>query len=83
VGGFNEELHGPGTAPPQGFKNDSSLCIPRSVKISKVFPALACIPKSSGMARGAGGGTNIGTNIGSCQGIDERGVGENVTRPGE
>jgi hypothetical protein len=48
--------------------------------VGKTIPALVGIPKSSGMARGAGGGTNVG----SSQGMDERDldVGENVARPG-
>jgi hypothetical protein len=46
--------------------------------LGKVFPALVGIPKSSGMARAAGGGSNIG----SCQGVDERDISENVARPG-
>jgi hypothetical protein len=39
---------------------------------------LGSIPKSSDMARGAGGGTNVG----SSQGMDERDVGGNVARRG-
>jgi hypothetical protein len=50
----------------------------RAVMVGKVFPALVSIRKSSGMARGAGGGMNTG----SFQGNDERDVGENVPRLG-
>jgi hypothetical protein len=46
--------------------------------VGKTFPALVGIPKSSGMAGGVGGRTNVG----SSQGMDERDVGKNVARPG-
>jgi hypothetical protein len=78
VGGFAEELRGPGTEPPQGFKKDCAECIHRAVVVEKVVPALVCIPKSSGMARGAGGGTNVG----SSQGMDEGDVSKNMAGPG-
>jgi hypothetical protein len=67
MGGFAEELHGPGTEPPQGFKRDRAKCISRAVVVGKVVPALVSVPKSSGMAGGAGGGTNVG----SSQGMDD------------
>jgi hypothetical protein len=78
VGGFPKELHGTGTEPPQAFKRDRAICASRALVVGKVFPALVGILKSSGMARGAVGGANVG----SSQGIDEREVGENVARPG-
>jgi hypothetical protein len=78
VGGFAEELHGTGTEPPQRFKRDRAERISRAVVVGEVVPALVVIPKSSGMARGA----SSKTNVGSSQGIDERGVRENVARPG-
>jgi hypothetical protein len=59
MGGCAEELHDPGTEPPLGFKRDRAKCISRAVVVGKVVPALVCVPKSSGMARGAGGGTNV------------------------
>jgi hypothetical protein len=77
VGGFAEKLHGPGTERPQGFKRHRAECISRAVVVGKVVPALVGIPKSSGMANRAGGGTNVGSN----QGMDERDVGMNVARP--
>jgi hypothetical protein len=78
VGGFAEELHGPGTKPPQGFERDHAECISRAVVLGKVVPSLVGIPKSSDMAMGAGSGTNVGRS----QGMDERDVCENVARPG-
>jgi hypothetical protein len=78
VGGFAEELHGPRTEPPEGLKRDRAECISGAVVVSKVVPALVGIPKSSGMARDAGGGTNVA----SSQGMDERDVGENLAGPG-
>jgi hypothetical protein len=45
--------------------------------VGKVVPALVGIPKSSGMARGTGGGTNVG----SRQGMNEQDISENVSRP--
>jgi hypothetical protein len=78
IGGFAEELHGPRTTPPQGFKRDRAECISRAVVVGEVVPALVGITKSSGMARGAGGRQEVG----SSQGMDERHVGENVARPG-
>jgi hypothetical protein len=48
-----------------------------AVVVRKVVAALVGIPKSSGMAGGAG----CGTNVGSSQVMDERDVGENVARP--
>jgi hypothetical protein len=50
----------------------------RAVVVGKVVPELVGIPKSSGVARGAGGGMNVGRS----QGMDERDVGKNVARPG-
>jgi hypothetical protein len=55
VGGFAEELHGTGTEPPQGFKRNCTECLSRAVLVGKVVPVLVGIPKSSGVARGAGG----------------------------
>jgi hypothetical protein len=52
--------------------------VSREVVVGKVVPVLVGIPKSSGMARGAGGGANVR----GSQGMDERDVGENVARPG-
>jgi hypothetical protein len=46
--------------------------------VGKVVPMLVGIPKSSGMARGAGDTASIG----SSQGMDQRKVGENEARPG-
>jgi hypothetical protein len=76
--GFAEELHGPETEPPQGFKRDSANCISRADVVGKVVPAPVVVTKSSGVARGASGGTNVG----SSQGMDERDVGKNVAGPG-
>jgi hypothetical protein len=45
--------------------------------VGKVVPALVSIPKSSGMARGTGGGTNVG----SSRGMDEQDVCEKVAQP--
>jgi hypothetical protein len=78
VDGFKEELHGPGTESPQGFKRDRAECMFRAGVVGKVVLALVSIPKSSDMAWGPGGGTSVG----SSQGMDERDVGENVARPG-
>jgi hypothetical protein len=55
VGGFAEELHGPGTELPQGFNRYRSECISWAVVVGKVVPVLVCIPKRSGMARVADG----------------------------
>jgi hypothetical protein len=33
VGGFAEELHGPGTEPPQSFKRDRAECVSRTVVV--------------------------------------------------
>jgi hypothetical protein len=77
VGGFAEELHRPRTEPPQGFQRERAECMYGAVVVGKEVSALVGIPKSSGMARGAGAGTNVG----SSQGMDERDVGENVARP--
>jgi hypothetical protein len=63
VGGFAQELHGPGTEPPQGFKRDRAECISRAVEFGKVVPALVSIPESSGMAGGACCGTNVGRTV--------------------
>jgi hypothetical protein len=62
VGGFAEEMHGTGTQPPQDFERDRAERISRAVMVGKVVPALVGIPKSSGKARGAGGGTNVGSS---------------------
>jgi hypothetical protein len=61
VGGFAKELHGPETDSPQGFKGDCAECISRAFVVGKVVVALVSIPKSSGMVRGAGGGTDVGS----------------------
>jgi hypothetical protein len=57
---------------------DRAERISRAVVVGKVDPELVGIPKSSGMARGACGGTNVL----SSQEMDERDVGEKVARPG-
>jgi hypothetical protein len=44
VGGFAEELHGPGAEPPQGFERDRAKCISWVVVVGKVVLALVSIP---------------------------------------
>jgi hypothetical protein len=78
VGWFAKEMHGTGTEPPQAFIRDCVKYASRALVVGKVLPALVGILKSSGMARGAVGGANVG----SSQGMDERDVGKNVARPG-
>jgi hypothetical protein len=56
----------------------NAKCISRAVVVGKIVPVLGGFSKRSGMARGACGAQNIG----SSEGMDERGVGENVARPG-
>jgi hypothetical protein len=76
--GFAKESHGTGTEPPQGFKTDCAKRKSRTAVVGEVVSELVAIPKSSGMARGAGGGINAG----SWQEMDEREVRKSVAWPG-
>jgi hypothetical protein len=51
---------------PKTSKEIAQNAHPGAVVVDKVIPALVSIPKSSGMARSAGGGTNVR----SSQGMD-------------
>jgi hypothetical protein len=68
VGGFAEESHGTVIELPKGFKRDRTERIFRADMVDRVVPTLVYVPKSSDMARGAGGGMNAR----SCQGMVDR-----------
>jgi hypothetical protein len=72
VGGFAKELHGTGTEALQGFKKDFTERISRAVLVDKVVPALVRKPKSRGVARGVGVGTNVGRICCGCMCSERR-----------
>jgi hypothetical protein len=78
VRGFAEELRGIRTEPPEGFKSDRVERISRALLVDKVVPALGCVPKNSGMARGAGGGEIVR----SRQWMDENETSARTAMPG-
>jgi hypothetical protein len=78
VGSFTEELHGAGAEPPQGFKGDRAECVTGARVVCVVGPALVSVPKSCGVA----GSASSGTKVRSCEGMDERDIGEHLARAG-
>jgi hypothetical protein len=78
IGGFDGELQGTGTEPPEGLKREGVERMFQTALVGKDVPAHVCVPKSSWMVRDAGSGMKVR----STNGMDERHVCENVTRAG-